>query len=128
MGSPGPDQGYIYVLARRFKGRLQLAPGEHEVDAVAGGVAVALKRASLLGRAPVLLDLTVAFTIWGFLGDAAPDELVELRRPLFAEAANPHRYPEKRRIADLVPDTALRQTPQQVAEAHRTDWRSLLSV
>lgn len=127
LGSPGPDQGYIYVLARRFRSRLHLATGVHEEDAVAGAVAVALKRASLLGRAPVLTDLTVAFTIWGFLGEA-PDELVELRRPLFADVANPHHYSAQRRIADLVPDGVLRMSPQEVAEAHRTDWRSLLSL
>ena len=28
FGSPGPDQGYIYVLARRFQGQLQLADDE----------------------------------------------------------------------------------------------------
>lgn len=125
LGSPGPDQGYVYKLARRFQGRLNLTSGEHEADAIAGGVAVALKRASLLGRAPVSVDLTVAFTIWGFLGEGQ-DELVEARKPLFAEVANPHHYPQQRRIADLVPDDVLRQSPQDVAEAHRTDWRRLL--
>jgi len=114
-------------LARRFQGRLCLAPGEHEADAVAGCVAVALKRASLFGRAPVSMDLTVAFTIWGFLGEA-PDELIEARRPLFAEVANPHHYPAQRRIADLVSDEVLCRSPQEVAETHRTDWRSLLSL
>jgi hypothetical protein len=51
-----------------------------------------------------------------------------VRKPLFAEVANPHHYPEQRRIVDLVPDESLRQTPQQVAEAHLQDWRSLLSL
>lgn len=127
LGSPGPDQGYIYLLARRFQGRLRLAPGEHEDDAIAGCVAVALKRASLLGRAPVAVDLSAAFTIWGFLNEA-PDELIELRRSLFAEVANPHHYAAQRHIADLVPDDVLRRTPQQIAEAHRTSWRSLLAL
>jgi hypothetical protein len=127
LGSPGPDQGYVLRLARRFQGHLQLAPGEDEDDAVAGGVAVALKRASLLGRAPVMPDLTVAFTIWGFLGEA-PEELVELRRRLFAEVASPHHYPELRRIVDLVSDDVLRKSPQEIAEAHRRDWRSLLTL
>jgi hypothetical protein len=27
-----------------------------------------------------------------------------------------------------VPDDVLRMTPQQVADAHRVDWRSLLSI
>ena len=127
LGSPGPDQGYIYVLARRFHGQLQLATDESEDDAIAGCVAVALKRASLFGRAPVLHDITVALTVWGFLGDAAPS-LIAYRQPLFAEVANPHHYPELRRVVDLVPDDVLRETPQQVADAHRVDWRSLLSI
>jgi hypothetical protein len=127
LGSPGPDQGYAYVLAHRFDGRLYLTEGEHEADAKAGCIGVALKRAAVYGRAPVLHDLTVAFTIWGFLREA-PDDLVAVRKPLFAEVANPHHYPEQRRVVDLVPDESLRQTPQQVAEAHLQDWRSLLSL
>jgi hypothetical protein len=81
LGHQGPDQGYMLSLARRFEGKLTLAPGEHERDALAGAVGVALKRASLFGRAPLVHDLTVALTIWGFLGDA-PDDLVALRTPL----------------------------------------------
>jgi hypothetical protein len=127
FGAPGPDQGYIYVLARRFHGQLQLATDESEDDAIAGAVAVALKRASLLGRAPVVHDLRVALTVWGFLGDAPPD-MIAYRQPLFAEVANPHHYPEQRRVVDLVPDEVLRMTPEQVADAHRKDWRSVLSV
>jgi hypothetical protein len=125
LGSPGPDQGYALVLAERFAGKLTLTPGESERDALAGAVAVALKRASLFGRAPVIHDLTVALTIWGFLGDA-PKELVDLRKRLFQEVSHPHHYPNLRRIADLVPDDVLRRTPGQVAEAARADWRSVL--
>jgi hypothetical protein len=127
LGAPGPDQGYVYLLAHRFEDRLHLAPGEHTADAIAGCVGVALKRASLFGRAPAMPDLNVAFTIWGFLRDA-PDDLIELRRPLFAEVANPFHYPEQRRIVDVVPDATLRKTPQEVAEAHQHDWRSLLEL
>jgi hypothetical protein len=127
LGAQGPDQGYALVLARRFEGRLYLTTGEHEADAIAGCTGVALKRASILGRAPVLHDLTVAFTIWGFLREA-PDDLVAKRKPLFAEVAHPNHYAEQRRIVDMVPDDALRQTPQQVAEAHIRDWRSLLDL
>jgi hypothetical protein len=127
LGSPGPDQGYVLVLAHRFEGRLYLTDGEHEADAIAGCVGVALKRAALFGRAPVLHDLTVAFTIWGFLREA-PDELVALRKPLFEEVVNPNHYPEQRRIVDMVPAEALRMTPQQVADGHIKDWRSLLDL
>lgn len=126
LGNQGPDQGYVLALARRFEGKLTLTAGEHERDALAGAVAVALKRASLFGRAPVVHDLTVALTIWGFLGDA-PADLVAARKPLFEEVAHPHHYAEQRRIADMVPGDALRQTPAQVSEAHRREWRSLLA-
>jgi hypothetical protein len=126
VGNQGPDQGYVLTLARRFAGTLVLTPGEHERDALAGAVTVALKRASLFGRAPIIHDLTVALTIWGYLA-AAPDELVALRKPLFEEVWHPHHYDDQRRVADLVPDAVLRMTPQQVTEAHRRDWRSLLA-
>jgi hypothetical protein len=125
LGNQGPDQGYVLKLARRFEGKLVLTAGEHERDALAGASAVALRRASIFGRAPVVHDLTVALTVWGFLGDA-PAELVEERRRLFEEVSNPHHYAELRAIVDRVPDEVLRKTPQQVAEAHRSDWRSLI--
>ena len=125
LGNPGPDQGYVLSLIRRFHGKLTLAPGEHERDALAGAAGVALKRASIFGRAPIVHDLTVALTVWGFLSEA-PAELVELRSKLFEEVWHPHHYAEQREIADMVDDSVLRMTPQQVTEAHRRDWRSLL--
>lgn len=127
LGAPGPDQGYVLVLARRFDQRLRLQEREDKEDVVAGCAAVALKRASLFRRAPVLHDLTIAFTLWGFLRDA-PKDLVELRRKLFAEVANPHYYAERRGIADMVPDDVLRRTPQDIARAHHEDWRRLLDL
>lgn len=125
LGNQGPDQGYMLSLARRFEGKLALAPGEHEKDALAGAVGVALKRASLYGRAPVVHDLTIALTLWGFLGDA-PEDLIDVRRALFEEVSHPHHYPGLRRIVDVVPEAALRMTPAEVTQAHRADWRSLL--
>lgn len=127
LGYQGPDQGFMLKLARQFHGKLSLTSGEHERDALAGACAVALRRASLFGRAPVVHDLTVALTVWGFLGEAAA-ELVALRRKLFEEVAHPHHYAEQRRLVDLVSADALRMTPQQAAQAHRADWRSLLAL
>jgi hypothetical protein len=126
LGSPGPDQGYVLKLAHQFEGKLVLHAGEHERDALAGGCAVALKRASIMGRAPVVHDLTIALTIWGFLGEA-PTELVAQRSHLFEEVAHPHQYVALRRLVDMVPERTLRMTPRQAAEAHRVDWRSLLA-
>jgi hypothetical protein len=127
FGRQGPDQGYALTLARQFAGKLTLDEGEHETDALAGCLGVALKRASLFGRAPVIFDLRVALTIWGFLDDRPVADLVARRRPLFAEVANPNHYSEQRRIVDMVPDAALAQPHTAVEAAHRADWRSLIS-
>jgi hypothetical protein len=124
LGSPGPDQGYALVLARRFEDRLLLTDGEHREDVVAGCLGVATKRSSLFGRAPVIFDLELAFTLWGFLG-TPPEYLVEFRRPLFLGAR--HHYWEQREISDLVPDETLRLTPAQVRD-RLSEWRGLLSI
>ena len=123
LGRQGPDQGYALSLARRFADKLHVFEGESTDDAVAGCVAMALKRASLLGRAPVIHDLDLAFGLFGFIGTAPPD-LVEFRRPRFEEAR--HHYWDQRAIVDLVPEATLRLTPAQVKE-RQGDWKSLLA-
>jgi hypothetical protein len=124
FGVPGPDQGYALKLAReQFAGRLELAAHETEADAVAGGVAVATRRAALFGRAPVVHDLELAFRVWGFLGDA-PVELVELRGRWFPTAA--HDDARRRTIADEVPETTLRLSHGEVATRFPARWQELL--
>ena len=122
LGRPGPDQGYGLKLARRLVDRLELEPNEHADDAVSGCLGVGLKRASLFGRAPVIYDFELAFTLWGFLG-GAPRELIEFRRRLF-EAAS-HDYTTQRRIADLVPESTLALTPADV-RSRLSEWRDLV--
>ena len=124
FGRPGPDQGYALKLARQFDGKLKLEPGEHAEDAIAGCLGVALKRASIFGRAPVIYDLEVAFTLFGFLGDA-PRDLVLWRRGLFE--ASSHHYWEQRDIADLVPDDTLRLPPSQIQQ-RMGEWRTLIDA
>lgn len=126
-GAPGPDQGYMLLLAERFRDELVLAEGESADDALAGAVAVANRRAAIFGRAPIVHDLTIALTAFGFLGEAPPD-LVEHRRPLFAEVAHHHHYLERRHLAWLVPEWVLRSTPAQVTEVARRDWRALFEA
>lgn len=122
FGKPGPDQGYALTLAAGFGERLVLAQGEHADHAISGCLGVALRRASMFGRAPVVHDLTLAFTLWGFLGDAS-NELIEFRTPLFQ--AGSHDYAHGREIVDRVAESTLRLTPAQVAEKVGSDWRSL---
>ena len=125
LGDPGPDQGYALRLAERFTDRLQLTEGETEHDAVAGCVAVGLRRASLFGRAPVIHDLTVAFTVWGFLGQA-PEPLVAHRKPLFQAAS--HHYGHQRAIADSVPEETLRAPHAVTLGRWPGEWRALLGL
>ena len=101
--------------------------GESVDDAASGCTAVALRRASLYGRAPVIHDLRIAFTIWGFFDPTPPAELVAVRSPLFEGVANSlHHYDERRALVDSVPETTLRMTPDQVRSAYPAGWRALL--
>lgn len=128
LGYQGPDQGYALKLAQRFAGRLVLAAGEREDDALAGCVAVALRRASIFGRAPVMHDLRLALELFGFLDEAVDADLVAWRRDQFAGAAGHHGYSVKLRLVALVPEEALRLTPAAVAAARGDNWRTPLGL
>ncbi len=128
LGSQGPDQGYALKLARILEPELQLTSGEHARDAIAGIVAVGLKRASIVGRAPVIHDLRVAATLFGFLDSGADPALVRWRKAAFEEVGHFHHYAELRHIADVVPAEILGQTPQQVLARYEADWRDQLTV
>ena len=121
-GTTGPDLGYGLKLARRFAERLELTQGISAEDATAGCFAVGTKRSALFGRAPMIYDFELAFTLWGFLG-GAPADLIEARRPLFNACS--HHYWDQRGIADAVPEATLRLTPADVGQ-RLTGWRSLI--
>ncbi len=123
LGVTGPDPGYALTMAARFKGKLHLAAGEKEADALVGAAAIAMKRAALAGRAPILADVRVGLTIWGFLDPNPPAELLELRRELFEEVHNPADYPRLRALADLAPEYVLANDPDTIYRAHNIDWR-----
>ena len=125
LGRPGPDQGYVLHLVRNFDDKLKVVTPETKEDAVAGCVPVALARASLFGRAPVVHDLDIAFRVWGFLGEA-PAELVALRKPLFEGAS--HHYDDQRDIVDRVPESTLRLSHGEVAARFPSEWQTLLGL
>jgi hypothetical protein len=124
FGAPGPDQGYGVKLARLFEDRLRLVPPEQADGVVSGCSAVGDKRAARFGRAPVIHDFELAFTVWGFLGEA-PAGLVEFRKPLFLAAA--HDYWAQRAIADAVPDETLQLTAADVA-GRLSEWRTFITT
>jgi hypothetical protein len=121
FGRTGPDLGYGMKLAKLFGDRARLGAGETAEDAIAGCFAVGSRRASSFGRAPVIYDMELAFTVWGFLG-GAPAELIEFRVGLFPGAA--HDYDSQRLVADLVTDEALRLAPAEAA-TRLGDWKAL---
>jgi hypothetical protein len=127
LGSQGPDQGFALKIAADYRSRLQLQPGEHSADVVKGCLGIALRRASLFSRAPVVHDLTVAFTIWGFLDANPPVDLVAERRTRFAGLGHGH-YSEARSIADIVPESTLRLSPQQATLAYPSQWKELVGL
>lgn len=129
MGAPGPDQGYLLKLVPMLRDELRLTDGEARSDVEAGGVVVALKRAALFRRAPVLADLRVAYVLWGYLDPDAPRELVAERMARFEGVhLHAHHYPELRAVADAVPVAALRAAPDVAASAYAEDWRSQLDL
>jgi hypothetical protein len=129
LGYQGPDQGYGLVLANRFRDRLHLQPHESIDDAVMGCLGIGLRRASLFGRAPVVHDFTIAFTIWGFLDANPPAELAAKRRPLFAGVFHTgHHYLEWRALADGVPEATLRKPHGEVVAAYPSRWQELLGM
>jgi len=126
FGVPGPDQGYALKLAHLWEAKLVLAPGEDKHDVLTGGVAVALKRAALFGRAPVIFDIEVAFAVWGYLASAGAD-LVAHRKAIFGGCS--HDYLAERAVADGVPDETLRLTPVEVrSRVTGGGWRELLQA
>lgn len=124
-GNPGPDQGFGLKLSKRFAERIVVGDRESVEDAMAGCTGVGLARAAMFGRGPVIHDFTVAYTVWGFLGDA-PAELVEVRRPLFMSAA--HHYWDQREIVDRTPRETLLLPHADVQRRWPSEWRSLLGL
>ena len=129
LGSQGPDQGFALRIAAQLRPKLQLQPGEHADDAIHGCLGVALRRASIYSRAPVVHDLDIAFTIWGFYDPQPPAELLALRSGLFEGLRHvAHHYTEARVVADMPPESTLRMTPAEVAAAYPADWRTLVGA
>ena len=128
MGHQGPDQGYVLRLLRQFGDKLHLASGEHRDDVDRGCAQIALKRASLFGRAPVVYDLEVAYRVWGFLDADAAHELVTARRSRFEGVAERHHYANARNLVACVPDEVLRMSPADVEARYHAAWEDLVTL
>ncbi|MEZ5248685.1 MAG: hypothetical protein R2713_05530 [Ilumatobacteraceae bacterium] len=127
LGYQGPDQGFGIKIANTFRPKLQLAAGESADDVVKGCLGIGLKRASLFSRAggPRLHDRAHRLGLprrepARRSGGDAP--------PLFRGAAGHHGYHHQRHLADMVPESTLRMTPQQAAAAYPGRWRDLVGA
>ena len=126
LGSPGPDQGYALLLASRLRPRVLVAPGESVDDALTGCLGIALRRASIFGRAPVIHDFTIALTMWGFFDADPPADLLVERRTAFEGLAHTaQHYAEARSLVDRVPEATLRMLHGQVQSAYPARWRAM---
>jgi hypothetical protein len=128
-GHPGPDQGFALRIARQLAPSLHMQEGEHLDDAIRGCLGVALRRASLFSRAPVVYDLQMAFRMWGFLDEVPPAELAAFRKPLFAGLRHVnHHYTEARIVADMVPESTLLLAPTALDADYPSRWRELIGA
>jgi hypothetical protein len=109
LGRPGPNVGYAVMLAGRLRDSLQLAPHEHEADALAVIAELGMKRAASFGRGPTMADVEVAATLLGYLGEC-DDGFLAWRRGVSHGAD--HEYGVRRSLVDAVPDSALRMPPK----------------
>ena len=128
QGAQGPDQGFALTLTKVFTDDLVLTDGEYKGDVNAGCVGVATKRASIFHRAPVVHDLRIAYTLFGYLDPKASPDLIEFRKEAFAEIHYSFHYFEQRAIADMVSEEVLAQSPDQVAARYQADWRDQLDI
>ena len=129
LGSQGPDQGFALKIARMRSEDVHAMPDEDVRDLVGGCLGIALRRASLFSRAPVVHDIDIAFTIWGLYDANPPEALLEHRRALFSGVADTaHHYEQARRIVDMVPESTLRATPAQITALFPAQWRALTGI
>ena len=112
FGSPGPNIGFALTLVARARSRITLAPNEHEADAHALVAAVAMKRASLFGRAPVAADVSCALLVLGYEGPASGD-FVEWRILAGVDAA--HDYRSGRDLCAQISPEDIRLDPRDLA-------------
>ncbi|MGI9601866.1 MAG: hypothetical protein ACR2QE_08270 [Acidimicrobiales bacterium] len=129
LGNQGPDQGFALKLVRAELPNVTLADGEHAADVVVGAAAVATRRASLDGRAPMIDDVRLAFEVFGFYDERPEHDLAGWRRPAFAGLSHTAaHYMAARALAAAVPEDILRGSPAEAATARRANWRAAVGI
>jgi hypothetical protein len=96
-GTPAPGEGFALTIAYRECAKLDFAHAHDRHDVELGVALVGAKRASLVGRGPILDDVHVAMDIFGLRGAEVIDH--DLARPFSGLA---HSYVAQRRFVDAV--------------------------
>ena len=98
---------------RRSPTRSTSCQGSGSTTSVGGVLGIALRRASEFSRAPVIHDLTIAFTIWGFLdrSTAGRSRRRAARRGSPGSATSPTTTSRRGHWSTRCPTTTLRMTP-----------------
>lgn len=120
LGTPGPDSGYALKLARIAIEKIGAGHTEHTGDMVVVISAVAIKRAALYSRAPVIHDVNFAMRLFGYVGEI-PSDLKSVRHSLIAGAA--HDYFKVRHITETIPVSVLEL---DLAEVDSSAWLAKL--
>lgn len=97
FGTPAPGEGFALTIAHHECAKLDLARSDDRHDVELGVALVAAKRASLVGRGPILSDVLVTLDLFG-LGDGA---LIDHDR-VEAFSGLAHSYALQRRFVDSV--------------------------
>lgn len=97
LGTPAPDSGFALTIAHRVIGRRAFERDADRHDVELGVALVAAKRASLVGRGPVVGDVDAALGALGLAGDGAVGASQSAR---FAGVA--HNYVAQRELVDSV--------------------------
>lgn len=126
VGTIGPDSGFAFRLARSVFDQLHLGSVDRD-DAASGAVGVGMKRAALFARGPVIHDVTVGFTVFGFFDESPDPELVAWREKAFAQISSPHHYFERQAVIDRVPDEVLLAPHSTIIATYQSDWRRNLT-
>lgn len=128
FGNQGPDIGYAYKLFHLVHDKIHLVGDESMEDVEQGVVAVAMRRASLFSRGPILADVEIGCTVWGFFDAQPSSDLVKTRRDYFESASGHYFHRLIREIAAAVPDEVLAKSPTEIAAAQKANWSSVLDV
>lgn len=109
-GTPAPGEGFALTIAQRECAKLTFHHRHDRGDVELGVALVAAKRASLIGRGPMLDDVRVALDLFGL---RTPSVLEREHTAPFAGLA--HSYAAQRRFVDAVAPEQLLGAPGDAA-------------